>query len=427
MAEEKIHFQWEKSNDSLTATTSSILQEKQSCHPGEASTQQAARRKRDSQRQFWMRLVYLFYNASQGFLIPFLPLYYSSLGLGGSRIGILGSITPLTTFLIAPLWGLVSDSTERPFAILYVTCFMSMLGQWTLFQLKDDSHAIMIAVAWTAIFNAPVKPLMDSLVMQQLNDPKIQFGKFRVWGLLGFGVASSLAGTCLTSEPPLLVSMVLTLWTGLSLPLQQQRRSADRVGFQLLVGIHALLHVPLFFCISFLHRYSCYMDVSINRNKHVRRHDDHPDRTINSFVKDLRRLLSDGETLWFFILVTFMGMSAGVADNFGYVRIHEIGGSGIQMGLCRLISALAGVPMFWMAGRVTDLFGMQTVLLASLTLYGIRLGIFAFMSHPYQSFVAEALRGFTFAAFWSSATLYATSLASPTLQTTMVSTQLRMA
>jgi MFS-type transporter involved in bile tolerance (Atg22 family) len=115
-----------------------------------------------------------------------------------------------------------------------------------------------------------------------------------------------------------------------------------------------------------------------------------------------------------------MGISAAVAENFAYVRIREVGGGGKEMGLSRLISSLAGAPMFWFSGTLTELVGVDKVILLSLVTYGTRLGIYAFMTHPHHVFVAEALRGFAFGAFWSSSTFYACSIAAPGVRATMV-------
>lgn len=48
-----------------------------------------------------MRLLYLTYYASLGALMPYLPVYFHSLGHPGSSIGLLGAVKPLTTFLVA--------------------------------------------------------------------------------------------------------------------------------------------------------------------------------------------------------------------------------------------------------------------------------------------------------------------------------------
>ena len=76
-----------------------------------------------------IRFLFLFYYASLGSLLPYLPVYYHSIGHGGQIIGLLGAVKPFTTFLVAPLWGVIADQSEKPFFILQVTFLVSLVGQ----------------------------------------------------------------------------------------------------------------------------------------------------------------------------------------------------------------------------------------------------------------------------------------------------------
>jgi MFS_1 like family len=44
----------------------------------------------------WIRLLFLCYYGSLGSLMPYLPVYYDSLGHGGAIIGLLGAVKPAT-------------------------------------------------------------------------------------------------------------------------------------------------------------------------------------------------------------------------------------------------------------------------------------------------------------------------------------------
>merc|ERR1712113_212143 len=115
-----------------------------------------------------------------------------------------------------------------------------------------------------------------------------------------------------------------------------------------------------------------------------------------------------------------VGTSSGCIENFAYVRIREVGGSGKEMGLSRLISSAAGAPMFWFSGSLSKKLGVDKVLVLSLLSYVVRFFIYAFMKNPYQGLPAEALRGFTFAAFWSTGTIFAHSISPKGMGATML-------
>lgn len=82
-------------------------------------------------------LMVLFY-ATLGAVMPYLPVFYKSLGVSSkfacifsclttskpfnfvadSLIGVLGAITPAVTFLVSPLWGALADTTGKHVFIL---------------------------------------------------------------------------------------------------------------------------------------------------------------------------------------------------------------------------------------------------------------------------------------------------------------------
>jgi MFS family permease len=64
--------------------------------------------------------------------------------------------------------------------------------------------------------------------------------------------------------------------------------------------------------------------------------------------------------------------------------------------------------------------GADRVLILSLCSYIVRFIIYAAMRNPYHGLPAEALRGVTFAAFWSTSTIYAHRVSPPGLHATML-------
>jgi MFS family permease len=90
------------------------------------------------------------------------------------------------------------------------------------------------------------------------------------------------------------------------------------------------------------------------------------------------------------------------------------------MGMLRLVSSLAGAPMFWFSGPLTESLGVDVVLVLSLLAYVARFFNYAYIHHPYHALPAEALRGITFALFWSSGSTYAHRISPPGMAATML-------
>uniref|UniRef100_A0A7S4AHB0 Major facilitator superfamily (MFS) profile domain-containing protein n=1 Tax=Pseudo-nitzschia australis TaxID=44445 RepID=A0A7S4AHB0_9STRA len=380
-----------------------------------------------------IRIMFFTYYASLGSLLPYLPVYYHSLGHGGQVIGMLGAIKPFTTFLVAPLWGIISDQTGSPFTVLYFAFLVSLVGQLAV-SWRHDPFWIMSMVFITAVFNAPVKSLIDSMVMSNIKNGKL-YGRLRLWGQLGFGVGSSVVGLILSKSQQaqqLREAMGDTTLTtaaimgGTGTMMEKLDQIWQKItGYKLLFFTHALLSIPTFVCIRAFHRWTKKVTPTAAENstkgtssKKIRGSKTNESKP--NVLEGIRVLFHNSDALLFFFLVLVVGISSGVIENFAYVRIREVGGSGKEMGLSRLVSSMAGAPMFWFSGPLTELLGADRVLALSLVNYVFRYFNYAFMQNPLQGLPAEALRGATFAAFWSTCTIYASRIAPPGMQATMV-------
>lgn len=379
--------------------------------------------KNQSRILVYIRLLFLCYYASLGALMPYLPVYYESLGHGGKIIGLLGAVKPATTFLVAPIWGIVADAAASPYNILQITFVVSLLGQ-LLVSYSHDANYIMGMVFLTAVFNAPVKSLMDSMVLDNLKN-RSSYGRLRLWGQLGFGIGSSMAGLLLSpkrrSVVPYFTDGFLEQFPALlgSTLSVLDKSWQNLTGYKLLFFVHLALSVPTWLFIQAFKRQDA-------TNKRHRAPKASPkaaaksEQQQSSVGQGLQLLLQNPDALLFFFLVFCVGTSSGMIENFAYVRIREVGGTGRNMGLSRLVSSAAGAPMFWFSGPLTKALGVDRVMILSIVSYATRFLIYAVMRNPVQALPAEALRGLTFALFWSASTIYAHKISPDGLHATMI-------
>ena len=120
----------------------------------------------DPQRLFWLiRILYVCYYASTGSIIPFLPVYYRSLGHGGQVIGFLATLRSVLNPLVSPWWGMLADSRAAndtdsgTMGILRLSVVGSVVGYLSI-GFASDPVSLALAVFVTAVFYAPVKPLL---------------------------------------------------------------------------------------------------------------------------------------------------------------------------------------------------------------------------------------------------------------------------
>ena len=412
-----------------------------------------------------MRLLYLTYYASLGALLPYLPVYFHSLGHKGSSIGMLGAVKPLTTFLVAPLWGILSDRSNNHVSTLQFTFVSSLIFQVLVGMKSSTLNYLIGTVFMAAALNAPVKSLIDSIVMSKLTseEDRFQFGRMRLWGQIGFGVGSSLVGSLLSAYPaadaspstgssflrgssvpkeqlspePTLEDIVRNIEVGIEVASESNaaaettaictnkactairdliEKTRPLKGYEWAFVTHAILSIPVFFCIRAFRPEKGEVVAARNTKKA-----ESVEGEKKTDIKGGLRLLSkNSDALIFFFLVFVIGTSSGCIENFAYVRVREVGGTGNQMGMLRLVSSLAGAPMFWFSGPLTEKLGTDVILVLSLLAYTARFFNYAWMRHPYHALPAEALRGLTFALFWSSGSMYAHKISPPGMKATML-------
>lgn len=325
-----------------------------------------------------------------------------------------------------------------------------------IFQLlvgvSSSMNRLVVTVFAAAVLNAPVKSLIDSIVMNKLTSEKDrhQFGRMRLWGQLGFGAGSSLVGSLLSAFPadpgrdsnePSAAKFVHAIEKGIEVASETDavaetaavstEKAYDTLldmtrdvlgksllsvkGYQWAFLTHAVLSIPVFFCIrTFRPNKGSIIGETSKMKQQV-------DKNETTNVREgLMALAKNRDALIFFFLVFVIGTSSGCIENFAYVRVREVGGTGNNMGVLRLVSSLAGAPMFWYSGPLTEKLGTDAVLVLSLLAYSARFFNYAYMKHPYHALPAEALRGLTFALFWSSGSVYAHKISPPGMKATML-------
>jgi MFS-type transporter involved in bile tolerance (Atg22 family) len=193
-------------------------------------------------------------------------------------------------------------------------------------------------------------------------------------------------------------------------------------GYKLLFASYAALSIPTWLCLQKFHKMETEKrQIAATQSPKGKKVIVEEEKRGANVLQGLNMLIHNSDAILFFFLVFVVGISSGCIENFAYVRIREVGGSGKEMGLSRLVSSAAGAPMFWFSGPLTERLGADRVLVLSLLSYVLRFFIYALMRNPYHGLPAEALRGVAFAAFWSTCTVYAHRISPPGMSATMVS------
>jgi PPP family 3-phenylpropionic acid transporter len=127
--------------------------------------------------------------ASGGIQLPLTATAMSHVGLSMGAVGWMWATRSVCAILGPIMWGVLSDrrGDARPFTIIALLSGSALLA--TLSMTRSAPAAIIIFGLY-GLLCAPSGSLIDGMVLTALGDAKHRFGRWRVWGTLGYGVTA---------------------------------------------------------------------------------------------------------------------------------------------------------------------------------------------------------------------------------------------
>jgi PPP family 3-phenylpropionic acid transporter len=131
------------------------------------------------------RLYYFAYMGGWGFILPFMNLFYISLGFNGKQIGFISSTSAIVGMVVSPWW--VSEVKRRPQArrILQIALVLGALGYYII-GLQNYFPFILLVVFLHSLAVSGILPLADSMAVTVAKESGNGYGSVRVWGSLGW-------------------------------------------------------------------------------------------------------------------------------------------------------------------------------------------------------------------------------------------------
>ncbi len=175
----------------------------------------------------------IFYAALFGVIginIPFWPIWLSSRGLGPVEIGMVVSLGLAMKVIANPLIGHLADRTGRRRSLMVFLGLGAALAYGSFWFAHSFVMLAFVAMCYFAMWS-PLIPLGENLTMLLVSERALDYGRIRLWGSIGFIVASVGAGLVLSGRDPSLIYMmvtgaiVLTALSCLALPASTPERA----------------------------------------------------------------------------------------------------------------------------------------------------------------------------------------------------------
>ena len=171
---------------------------------------------------------YFAYFAYAGVVMAYFPLYLASRGLEAGEIAFLVALPYIARTFAPAAWGWLADATGASRAIVVFSCAAGA-ACFALIPHLGGVAAIAWVVAALALLSSGAVPLVEALTLASLAGQLGRYGPIRVWGSVGFIVATLGGGAWLdywpaVTLPSILVALSLaSLVIALALPAGPRR------------------------------------------------------------------------------------------------------------------------------------------------------------------------------------------------------------
>ncbi len=299
-----------------------------------------------------LKQYYFYYFAAVGLIEPFLTLYWRQLGLSGSQIGILYSLTPAAGIVAPWVLGYLADRSRRQWELLLVTSLVSAL-LFAVLALPSGFWPIFALIVPYAVVKTPLLPFVNSLTFAHLAHDRGAYGRLRVWGSVGYILTAVVLGSAM--------------------------KRAD---------------AGVIFLGSALAYIGCTVTALRMRPAARQRIDTGPAGIARQDLAAFHPLIP------FFLGCLIIAASGGALRNFFGIDLMAKGGSMGLVGLSWAIGVTAEVLVMLRGPRLLARFGARGLLLAGCLATVLRWTLYAALTDPLLIVAVSPLHALTFASFY---------------------------
>jgi PPP family 3-phenylpropionic acid transporter len=317
------------------------------------------------------KALYFFMFAGMGIFFPFLNVYYRSIGLTGTQIGLINTLGPLIAIFAGPMWGLLGDRLGRLRLLLFIIILGSIISMLGL-GLATTFFAILGLAAVFNFFGCAVQPLIDSYNLSLLGENRERYSQQRLWGTFGFLFTSLFAGSLF-----------------------------ERVGLRYVFIGYALCLGVLLVILVWLPP----IDTQVRRT------------VFKGFTQMLR------QPVWIVLAVAVVLVMIANNSwlNFLGITIKEMGAKDSLVGWMWSVGALSEIPVMLYGTRLLRRWGAKRIMAAGFFFYGVRLILYAVMPIPEWVLVINWVQGLSFGFYWVGGVNYVSQITPEHLRATGMS------
>ena len=293
---------------------------------------------------------YFVYYFFVGAFVPYWGLYLESEQFTPADIGILMSLFQISRIIAPNFWGWLADHTKQRVPWIKLTAFLGLIGFVAVFWAHGFWWLFFVMLS-LSLFTSSTLPLSESLTLAHLATTNGHYSKIRMWGSLGFIVASVILGYMID-----LYSIKVLLW--------------------FLLGVQMVM-----FGLTFKL----------------------PEATVKPHAHDqfsIWQVIKQPAVIALLVGCAMMVSAHGVLYNFYSIYLAGHGYSKAAIGWLWAAGVVCEIGVFMLMPKIMARFSLKTIMLVSLVLAAIRFSMIGTLADSIGWLIlAQCLHAFTFGSF----------------------------
>ncbi len=315
-----------------------------------------------------MPAFYFLHFFNVGVFLPFLNIYYHSVGIVPAQLGFLNAAARLSTSVAPPVAGAIADKLRCGREIMLVCVAASSLIALAMWGARSF-WALLILVAAYAAARGAVGPIAENALLREIEEHGGQYGRVRWWGSLGFIVAALGAGRLIDAYSVGLIFLIV------------------------FCGGIALMGVV----------------VRFPREWGGAR---------TQFRGDLRKLLRSRPLLNFYGASLLMALSAGPFGLYFSIYLRELGLSAVFIGFAWTVGVVSEIFFLIFAENIQRRVGLKAMIAAGIFATSLRWELVSLTTSGVLLVAIQALHGVTFGVYHAAAVQYVDRLSGEAIKNT---------
>ena len=294
-----------------------------------------------------MPAFYFFHFFGVGVMLPFVNIFYNSIGIEGFKLGVLNASPRVAAMIMPFIFGAIADKYKIEKKLIFISTMIASLVAFYLWNIRDF-WVLFFCVTFFYFLKSPVVPIVENLCLKEAKKSKIDYGKIRWWGSLGFIIAALITGKVIDLYNENYIFLLVSI-SGIISGI-----------FILLVPDNNEKRKPFFLSQLF---------ISIRDNKNLLR---------------------------FFIVSTIVSATSGPFGLYFSIHLKSLGMSSFLIGFAWILGVVSEIFFLFFAGKIRSYIGVKLMIIVGIFATAVRWELIAITDEILFLISIQILHGLTF-------------------------------